>query len=71
MNGGDEMKLNRDKLKLLIAEKGFSIRAVARASGVSEATLNLWMNHGKSPRLDTLGRLAGTLGVPIQSLIAE
>lgn len=71
MNGGDEMKIDRDKLKLLIAEKGFSIRAVARTSGVSEATLNLWMNHGKSPRLDTLGRLAGTLGVPIQSLIAE
>ena len=65
------MKLNRDKLKLLIAEKGFSIRALSRASSVSEAALNLWMNHGKSPRLDTLGRVAGALGVPIQALIAE
>lgn len=63
------MKIDRDKLKLLIAEKGFSIRAVARASGVSEAALNLWMNHGKSPRLDTLGRVAGVLGVPIQTLV--
>lgn len=63
------MKLNRDKLKLLIAEKGFSIRSIARAARVSEAALNLWMNHGKSPRLDTLGRVAGVLGVPIQSLV--
>ena len=65
------MKIDRDKLKLLIAEKGFSIRSIARASGVSEAALNLWINHGKSPRLDTLGRIAGVLGVPIQSLIVE
>ena len=65
------MKLNRDKLKLLIAEKGFSIRSIARAARVSEAALNLWMNHGKSPRLDTLGRVAGALGVPIQTLIVE
>lgn len=65
------MKLNRDKLKLLIAEKGFSIRSIARAARVSEAALNLWMNHGKSPRLDTLGRVAGVLGVPIQTLIVE
>ena len=65
------MKIDRDKLKLLIAEKGFSIRSIARAARVSEAALNLWMNHGKSPRLDTLGRVAGVLGVPIQALIAE
>ena len=65
------MKLNRDKLKLLIAEKGFSIRSIARAARVSEAALNLWVNHGKSPRLDTLGRVAGVLGVPIQTLIVE
>lgn len=63
------MKIDRDKLKLLIEEKGFSIRAVARKSGVSEAALNLWMNHGKSQRLDTLGRVAGVLGVLIQTLV--
>lgn len=64
-------KLDGLKLKIMIAERGFSIRSFARKSGVSEATLNLWINHGRTPRLDTLGRIAQTLELPLRDLITD
>lgn len=64
-------KLDSRELKIMLAERGYSIRSFSRASKVSEASLNAWINHGKNPRLDTLGRIARTLEIPLRDLITE
>lgn len=65
------MKLDTQKLKLTIAEKGFNVRTFARAANLSEPGLNLILNHGKQPRLDTLGKLSKALNIPPASLLKE
>lgn len=65
------MKLDVRKLKLTIAEKGFNVRGLAMAANLSEPGLNMILNHGKQPRLDTLGKLSKALNVPPASLLKE
>ena len=64
-------KLDGRELKIMLAERGYSMRSFSRASGVSEAAINAWVNHGRTPRPDTLGRIARTLEIPLRDLITE
>ena len=65
------MELNIKKIKFMMAVEGLSNRALAEKSGLGEATLNNWLNHGTKPRLDKVGSLAKGLGVPLTSIIVE
>ena len=64
-------KLDSRELKIMIAERGFTLRLLSEESGVSEASINAWVNHGRTPRPDTLGRIARTLEIPLRDLITE
>lgn len=64
-------KLDSRELKIMIAERGFTLRLLSEESGVSEASINAWVNHGRTPRLDTLGRIARALEIPLRDLITE
>lgn len=63
------MELNVQAIKLAMAEKEYNVASLARAAGISPAALNLWLHHGTKPRMDKLGRLANTLGVPVTAII--
>ena len=63
------MELDVKRIRLLMAEKRFNVASLARASSISAATINLWLNHGKNARLDKIGALAKTLGVPVTAII--
>lgn len=65
------MELNKQAVRLAMAEKCFNVASLARAAGISPATLNLWLNHNTRPRLDKIGVLAATLGVSVQSILKE
>ena len=62
------MELNTMALRRAMAEKGFTVVGLARAAGVSCPALNGWLNQGRKPRMDTLGKLAKALGVDIYDL---
>ena len=61
-------KIDANKLRLLIAEKGYNIRSLARAAGVAEPTINCWL-HGRGARLDVLARVALALKMPLPDFI--
>lgn len=65
------MTLDNKKLRLLMCEKGFNVASLARASGLAECSINLYVNHGTRPRLDNLGKLAKALGVSVLELVKE
>ena len=40
-----------------MAAKGYTVKATAKAAGVSPIALGKWLNHGVKPRLDTIGSI--------------
>ena len=65
------MELDVKKLRLAMATKCLTVKGLARAAGVSEGAVNLWLNHGTRPRLDTIGKLARALDADIYDLVRE
>ena len=63
------MQLDVKQIRLLMAEKRFNVASLARASSISAATINLWLNHGRGARLDKVGALAAALEVPVSAII--
>lgn len=53
------------RLRLLRQERGFSIRSLAKKSGLSVNTLSLIENCKTSPSVSTLQQLANTLGIAV------
>jgi transcriptional regulator with XRE-family HTH domain len=56
------------RLREIRLEKGFSIRALAEASGLAVNTLSLIENQKSSPSVNTLEQLAEALAIPLASL---
>ena len=67
------MKVNEEvrKLKLLREERGFSLREVARRSGVSPANLSLIENGRISPTLASLRKILEALGYTFTEFFGE
>ena len=65
------MDIDQKKLKLAMMEKGFNVASLARAAGMSPAAVNLYVNHGVKPRLDSLGKVVKALGVPVMEIVKE
>jgi transcriptional regulator with XRE-family HTH domain len=53
------------RLRVLRAERGFSIRGLAEKSGLNVNTLSMIENNKTSPSVSTLQQVAAALGVPI------
>lgn len=60
-----------DKAKLidLMADKGMTQAELADKAGLSRASVNNLLKHGRKPRLDTLGKIAKALGVKPSELL--
>lgn len=65
------MELDVKRLRVLMAEKGYNVASLARAAGIAACSVNLYVNHGTRPRLDSLGRLAKALGVEVMEIVKE
>ena len=59
------------QLRQIREGKGVSLRALAKMSGVGLATLSRLEAGQFDPRLNTLRKLATTLGVTVSELIGE
>lgn len=58
-------------MRLIRQEKGFSLRALAEASGLNVNTLSLIENGKSSPSVSTLQQLAQALRVPITAFFTQ
>lgn len=65
------MKIDTEKLDILIADKGMMLKDVALASGLSEIAFRNIRQGKVNPRLKTLGRIASALNVSVKDLIIK
>lgn len=61
------MKLNRNKIKLLLAEKLMMTKELCKISGISQVTLRRGYEKNISPL--SAGKLAAALGVPVEEIV--
>ncbi|NPA90309.1 MAG: helix-turn-helix domain-containing protein [Chloroflexi bacterium] len=59
------------RLRSIRTQRGLSLRALAKASGLSLNTLSLIERNRTSPSVSTLQRIAAALGVPITAFFEE
>jgi transcriptional regulator with XRE-family HTH domain len=67
----DLARLVGERLRTARHERGLSIGALAEAAGVGKGSLSEIENGIRNPTLSTLYSVAGALGVPLATLIAE
>ncbi len=60
---------NLNRLKVILAEKNLTNKALAQMVGVSPATVSKWVTNSTQPHLDMLIKLSKCLDVSIESLI--
>lgn len=53
-----------EKLNAWLSDRGLSVNAFAKQSGIGQTTLNGWANGKRSPNLAGLRRLAKATGMP-------
>ncbi len=69
ISGRDAVSVNvGGRLRVMREERGLSIRALARASGISANALSMIERGKSSPSVSTLYKVTDALGVPITSL---
>ena len=69
MDGEDSDQKLAERLKALRVERGFSLEALAEASGVSRATLSRLENAEVSPTAQVLGKLCAAYGLTMSRLM--
>jgi transcriptional regulator with XRE-family HTH domain len=67
----DLARLVGERLRAARQERGLSVGALAEAAGVGKGSLSEIENGIRNPTLSTLYSVAGTLGVPLATLIAD
>ena len=60
-----------EKIKMLLAEKGWSQSRLATESNVSQPNINNILNDKQSPSNKTLGRIANALDVSVYDLVDD
>lgn len=65
----DKLKINSKKLNILQAEKGLDNNKFAKLLGIGIGTLLYIKNGSRSPRVQTIGKIAEALQIPVTDLI--
>lgn len=65
------MQVDAKELRRVMAAKGFTIAALARAARITTVTVNNLLNHSNKARIDTVGKLARALGVDIYDIAKD
>lgn len=60
---------NLNRLKVVLAEKNISNKALAEQIGVGQATLSKWVTNMTQPSLESLLKIASALDVSLDELV--
>lgn len=63
------MKVNVEKLNLLLAKKGMLLKDLCEKSGIGEITLRKIRQEKSVPKPVTVGKIAKALGCKVEDLI--
>src|ERR1700759_4179844 len=67
----DLARLVGERLRAARRERGLSVGALAEAAGAGKGSLSEIANRIRNPTLGTLYAAAGTLGLPLATVIAD
>lgn len=59
------------RLKEILAQRGTTLKDFAKTSGISQSNLSNYLNGNISPTLDTLRKIAKSLGIDVVELFKE
>lgn len=65
------MRINYFKLESVMANRLFTVKELAKRSGVSEVTITRIRNKVQKPRPLTVGKIAMALGCEIEEIIED
>lgn len=65
------MKIDKEKLKLAMANACMSTNSLVDKSGVSRVSIGKFINGKTEPRPVTIGKIARALGVPVTEIIED
>jgi transcriptional regulator with XRE-family HTH domain len=60
---------NLNRLKVVLAEKNISNKALSEILGVSQATISKWVTNTSQPHLDMLIKISKELDVDLKDLV--
>lgn len=63
------MKIDKMKIDVAMANKGYSAKELSEKCGVSQITIARLKRGVQKPRPETIGKIAKALSVPVESLI--
>ena len=69
--GGENVKVEREKLKSLIYNSGMTIHEISNASGLGRTTISKMINTDTQFSPFSIGKLAKALGVKVEELIIQ
>lgn len=65
------MSTTIEALREIISSRNTTQAAVARAAGVSPATVSMWMSGARKPTVAALTRISDTYGVSVDFLLGR
>lgn len=63
------MKIDKIKIDVAMANKGFSAKELSEKCGISQITITRLKKGVQKARPETVGKIAKALNVPVESLI--
>ena len=66
---GDNVKINKQKLEIAMANACLSMDDLAASAGISRVSLTKYVSGGTRPRTKTVGKIAIALNVQAQDII--
>lgn len=63
------MKLSKEKLDIIMAQKQMYIKEICEASGLPKETFKQARSGARNPKPKTIGRIAAALGVDVTEII--
>jgi len=63
--------IDSDKLRLIIAENGYTVASFCRVAGLSQAAMLAWFRGQRVPRLLSIAKMAKALNMPLKQLTEE
>jgi len=63
------MRIDNEKLNLLIAERSTTLKALCKESGIAESTMSKMRNGRRKQRFATFGKIAKALNVSVAEIV--
>nr|WP_315022973.1 helix-turn-helix transcriptional regulator [uncultured Aminipila sp.] len=65
------MKLDKERFEIALANQNLLVQELCDNAGITRASLNLALKGKRTPRPQTIGKIARALNVPVEQIIKQ